>query len=220
MIKLLDLFCGGGGAAMGYYRAGFDVVGIDIKSQPYYPFKFYQSDAIEYLIKYGENFDLIHASPPCQGYSNSTRADSKYVYYSKGKDTPRLIDPLREVLLKIGNPYIIENVRGAKKYLKNPIVLCGSMFNLYISRHRYFETSFNVSQLFHPSCSGIAKINAEKLNFDYRDMTVTGKGRRAGTSERWKILLGINWDMTQANLAESIPPVYTEWIAKQYLLSK
>lgn len=212
--RALDLFCAGGGMAKGLHDAGFDVFGIDIKRQPYYPYDFVQADAFAYLREHGGEFDFIHGSPPCQGYSYGTRKNSKWVSYSMGKDTPKLIEPFRDILLKVGRPYCIENVGGARDYLMNPVELCGSMFRLYIPRHRYFETSFHVDQPIHPNCHGMAKENAAKLGFEYRDMTVTGKGRHAGTSQRWSFLLGITWPMSQVNLAESIPPVYGKYIGE------
>jgi DNA (cytosine-5)-methyltransferase 1 len=133
--KCLDLFCCAGGAGMGYKQAGFDVTGIDIEPQPKYPFKFILSDAITYLKEHGKEYDFIHASPPCQGYSHLTPKEHKGNY-------EKLIDVLRELLNEIGKPYCIENVAGAKNELKNPTMLCGSMFNLRTQRHRFFETSF------------------------------------------------------------------------------
>ena len=126
--KCLDLFCCAGGAGMGYKQAGFDVTGIDIEPQPKYPFKFILSDAITYLKEHGKEYDFIHASPPCQGYSHLTPKEHKGNY-------EKLIDVLRELLNEIGKPYCIENVAGAKNELKNPTMLCGSMFNTAISNN-------------------------------------------------------------------------------------
>jgi len=216
--RLLDICCAGGGCTRGYQKAGFYVVGVDIQDQPdYCGDEFFKADGLKFVEEHGEDFDFIHVSPPCQGYSTATRNNSPWVSYSQGKDTPRLIAPFREALIKTGKPYVIENVRGAKSHLINPVELCGSMFNLFIPRHRYFETSFELEQPHHPKCSGMAKRNSEILGFEYRDMSVTGKGRYKGTSERWKILMGIDWNMSQSNLAEAIPPAYTEWIGKQFL---
>ena len=113
-MRLLDLFCGAGGAAMGYHRAGFEVVGIDIAPQPNYPFEFVQADAMEFPL---DGFDAIHASPPCQAYT--ALATGKH---------PRLIEPMRERLASSGVPWVIENVVGAP--LRQPVLLCGSMFGL------------------------------------------------------------------------------------------
>jgi DNA (cytosine-5)-methyltransferase 1 len=131
-MRILDLFCGGGGAAMGYHRAGFEVVGVDNKPQPKYPFKFIQADALCYAVAFGRQFDVIHASPPCQNYSQITPDKSKH----RG-----IIDIVRCVLRLINKPYIIENVPGAKNNLINPVMLCGRTFGLKVYRHRYFETS-------------------------------------------------------------------------------
>jgi DNA (cytosine-5)-methyltransferase 1 len=142
--RLLDLFCGAGGAAMGYSRAGFEVVGVDIEPQRRYPFEFIKGDAIvglESLLARGLDhyllcdFDAIHASPPCQAYG-SLRA------LNPTKDYPRLIEPTRELLVAIGLPYVIENVPGAP--LIDPVRLCGSMVGLPIRRHRLFECTFPV----------------------------------------------------------------------------
>ena len=105
--KLLDLFCGAGGASMGYYRAGFEVVGVDNKPQPHYPFKFYQADALEFPL---DGYDAYHASPPCQGYSST-----KYITDVLSKNVnPLLIDDVRQRLKDTGNPYVIENVMNSK----------------------------------------------------------------------------------------------------------
>src|SRR5689334_2216034 len=114
MPKLLDLFCGAGGAGTGYHRAGFEVVGIDLHPQKRYPFKFIQADALDYVAQYGWMYDAIHASPPCQSYSQITPDKSKHI---------DLIPQTRFWLESIGVPYVIENVYGAKKSLRNPVML-------------------------------------------------------------------------------------------------
>src|SRR4030042_5909308 len=122
--RLLDLFCGVGGASMGYYRAGFEVVGVDIKPQPHYPFKFYQTDALEFPL---EGYDAYHASPPCKGLSQASACRpglaDKY---------PNDIPTIRERLIAAGKPYVIENVPWALSYLRNPLLLCGTMFGLKV----------------------------------------------------------------------------------------
>lgn len=138
-MRLLDLFCGAGGAAMGYHRAGFDeIVGVDIKPMLRYPFAFVQADAFEYLREHGQEFDAIHASPPCQGYSNGTNYNHKQ--YGK-KEYPLLIGPTRQMLQEIGRPFCIENVMGAKAMLGFTLTLCGTQFGLRVQRHRLFESS-------------------------------------------------------------------------------
>lgn len=113
--RLLDLFCGAGGAAVGYHRAGFDVVGVDIKPQPNYPFEFHQADALEYPL---DGFDAYHASPPCQGYSLATKDNSHWVGYSQGKQTPKLILQTVQRLNANGLPFIVENVLGSERELQ------------------------------------------------------------------------------------------------------
>ena len=193
-MRILDLFCGGGGAAEGYLRAFSDaeIVGVDIADHSAnYPGIFVQGDAMEYLADNGRDFDFIHASPPCQGYSPHVSSRSSQWVPTKGKDEPRLIDWGRRVLIAQGKPYAIENVMGARNEMRSPVLLCGSMFGRKIVRHRLFETSFPVDLLPHPNCKGIAKAAAAELGWEYRDMSVTGKGRRKGTGERWAQLLGV-----------------------------
>lgn len=150
-LRVLDLFCCGGGASRGLARAGFQVVGVDIEEQPGYPFEFRLGDALDADLT---GFDLVWASPPCQGYSLAvTSRSSKWVPHA-GKDEPRLIEPLRAKLRAAGVPYIIENVRGARDFLESPAMLCGVMFGLPIPRHRFFETSFPLMTQPHPKCKG------------------------------------------------------------------
>lgn len=131
---LLDLFCGAGGAAMGYHRAGFDVIGVDLNPQPRYPFEFHQCDALEWLSYEQNEFDAIHASPPCQRYTALAKGNNANV-----DDYPDLIAPTRELLQETGLPYVIENVPSAP--LRYPITLCGEMFGLSVIRHRLFESN-------------------------------------------------------------------------------
>jgi DNA (cytosine-5)-methyltransferase 1 len=213
--RLLDLFCGAGGAAMGYHRAGFDVVGVDINPQPHYPFEFHQADAFEFLCAYrggdyGGDFDVIHASPPCQSYSSTRNLhDAEY---------PDLIGKLRETFDFMGVDYIIENVVGAP--LLNPIKLCGSSFGLRVRRHRLFESSVLLSAL---PCDH--KNQGEII-------TVTGGGPNPASFDRPKgggphrkprnvpdalDAMGIDWPMTRAEVNESIPPAYTEFIGEHLI---
>lgn len=217
--KLLDLFCCAGGAGMGYHRAGFDVTGIDIKPQPNYPFEFIKADALAYLAEHGAEHDAVHASPPCQAYSTGVSSASSPWNHTKGRDEAALIGDTYELLQAIGKPWVIENVMGARPAMPTPwFVLCGSMFDRPIPRHRVFATNFFALTPEHPDCRGLAKRSSEVLGWEYRDMSVTGKGRQAGTSERWAHLLGVDWPMTQHEMAESIPPAYTEWIGRELLL--
>jgi DNA (cytosine-5)-methyltransferase 1 len=120
-------------------------------------------------------------------------------------------------LVRAGKPWVIENVVGARDELMTTFMLCGTMFGLPLARHRLFETSELIMQPEHPACRGVAKRYAEERGWEYRDMSVTGKGRRAGTSERWAEIMGIDWPLTQHQLAEAIPPAYTEWIGRQLM---
>lgn len=219
-MKLLDLFCCAGGASMGYSYAGFEVTGVDIKDQPNYPFSFIKNDVLEVLKdkNFLNQFDVIHASPPCQGYSKATKPDSIYVHYSQGKDTPKLIQPVREALVDTGKYYIIENVVGAKTDLINPIKLTGYMFDMPIQRARLFECNFPVRPLPNITQRGYAKKYAQMHNIDYRDMSVTGKSRRKGSIDVWRRIMGMDWPGRGWELTEAIPPAYTRYIGEQLLI--
>lgn len=199
-MRLLDLFCGAGGCSMGYHRAGFEVVGVDIKPQPHYPFEFHQADAMTYPL---EGFDVIHASPPCQHYSNLTPTDRKCFH-------PDLIGKVRDRLIKNGKPFIIENVAGARGELKNPIMLCGTMFGLNTERHRFFETSWFPGLV--PGCRHTKS-----------PVVVSGTSRRLVNGKRRENLVSECRDametpwMTRGGLDQAIPPAYTEWIGRQLM---
>ncbi|MDD5095732.1 MAG: DNA cytosine methyltransferase [Dehalococcoidia bacterium] len=211
-LRLLDLFCGAGGAAKGYQRAGFYVVGVDIKPQPHYcGDEFYQADALTYPL---EGFGAYHASPPCQDYavtrSIPNRDSSRY---------PRLIDPIRERFKASGKPYVIENPPPAP--LCNPLMLCGSMFGLRTRRHRLFECYPPI--YFAPmSCNHSGRVkkpgNGKSLNIyikDSDDCNVTVAGHLFSLKAGSKAL-GIDW-MSRDELAEAIPPPYTEFIGKRLM---
>jgi DNA (cytosine-5)-methyltransferase 1 len=208
--RLLDLFCGAGGCAVGYHRAGFDVTGVDSAPQPRYPFPFVLADALEYAAEHGNEFDAIHASPPCQAYvQRNKRLTTRH---------PRLIRPTREALAALGKPFVIENVEGAPLFF--PVTLCGSLFGLRIRRHRLFECSM---LLLAPSCQHKGTVAAGYYAAVYAR---GGKGRRRGAGRRdakppplappWSEAMGIDW-MTRDELAQAIPPAYTEYIGRQLL---
>ena len=205
-MRLLDLYCGAGGAAMGYYRAGFtDIVGVDNKPQPRYPFEFTQSDALEYLERHGTEFDVIHASPPCQAYSTSSKQ-----WRLSGRSYADLIEPTRILLKDIGRPYVIENVGGSP--LIDPVLLVGTMFGLLVNRPRYFECSFPVDFILQPAPIGQAKMGRPpRFDGDF----IQPVGHFSGV-EYASDAMGIDW-MGQKELAQAIPPAYTEWIGKQLL---
>ena len=195
--RLLDLFSGEGGAGYGYHLAGFDVVGVDIAPQPRYPFEFHQGDALEYVAAHGHEFDAIHASPPCQGYS-ATR-------FIRGNEHPDLVGPTRELLQASGKPYVIENVAGAP--LLNPITLVGSMFGLRTMRPRLFECSFPVPfVLAPPPAARHAGMGRPPKDGEY--IHIVGNFSDVAYARR---AMGIEW-MTQHGLSQAIPPAYTEYI--------
>ena len=203
--RLLDLFCGAGGAAMGYSRAGFEVVGVDINPQPHYPFEFHQGDALAFLddaMQYGADglsgFDAIHASPPCQAYSWSARR----------WDVERadLVGPTRDRLQASGLPFVIENVVGAP--LHEPAMLCGRMFGLPLIRHRLFETNWQLWPMpGHPRHVGLVKGGKAVTVAGHGGDNVKGMGGRVVK----QAAMGIDW-MSDVELNEAIPPAYTEWI--------
>jgi len=218
-VKLLDLFCGAGGAGMGYSRAGFEVVGVDIKPQPRYPFEFHQADALEYVAEHGHEFDAIHASPPCQGYTRMNQGLLQA--QGRSKDHPFLVETTRDAVIKTGLPYVIENVVGAP--LVNPIQLCGSSFGLLVERHRLFES--NVFLMMVTCAHGWQKFDKPPLHslHGHRKATrsrvygVYGNGRGAGeTIAAWSRAMGIDW-MNRYELTQAIPPAYTEYIGRQLL---
>ena len=210
-MRALDLFCCSGGASMGLHQAGFEVVGVDIAPRPRYPFEFHQADALTFPL---HGFDFIWASPPCQGYSSHVTSRSSRWTPTKGKDEPRLIDAIRERLVASGALWTIENVAGARQALRSPFQLCGAMFGLPIARHRWFEANFLMMTPAHAPCRGIANRFAAQRGWEARDMRVAGKGRRAGTSDRWAEIMGIDWPMTQSEMSEAIPPAYGEFIGR------
>jgi DNA (cytosine-5)-methyltransferase 1 len=197
------LFCGAGGCAVGYARAGFEVVGVDINQQPRYPFEFHQADAMTFNLS---GFDAIHASPPCQAYTAlGSREDLSHY--------PDLVGGVRERLQASGKPWIIENVPGAP--LRNPILLCGAMFWLRSYRHRLFESS--VELIAPPHTKHMMRVNRRGEN--RREhwarggfITITGDvGVYCGPEA-----MGIDW-MSGNELSQAIPPAYTEYIGKQLM---
>lgn len=204
-MKILDLFCGAGGAGMGYHRAGFTVTGVDIAPQPRYPFAFIQGDALQYVCEHWQQYDAIHASPPCQRFSSMTKTAGTQ------NSHPDLIAPARVLLRFIGLPYVIENVAGAP--LHNALMLCGTMFGLDVIRHRYFEMSHPI--YFTPPCQHLKPVVRHGRPVDLQTHYHGVTGHFSGVPEA-RQAMGIDW-MTQGELAESIPPAYTEFIGKQLM---
>lgn len=208
--RLLDTFCKAGGAGMGYSRAGFEVVGVDIEYQPRYPFEFHQSDAFEFIREHGHEFDAIHASPPCQKYSAC-----RTMHTTQGRVYPDLIVPTRQKLLQSGKPYVLENVIGSP--LRTPIMLCGLMFGLKLFRHRLFESNLFLMVPYHRPHTG--KVVGRQGYVCMAGHGDSGRGRIAAdhrSVSAWKAASGIDW-MTQKELAQAIPPAYTEWIGRQLI---
>jgi DNA (cytosine-5)-methyltransferase 1 len=206
--RILDTFCKAGGAGMGYYLAGFEVVGVDIEPQPHYPFEFHQADALEYIAEYGHEFDAIHASPPCQAHTAlKTLWAARSDYTERHED---LIPQTRRMLQESGKPYVIENVAGAP--LVAPTELCGVMFGLKVYRHRLFETSFFVlapSHHRHPEIIPAPGRGPSPSGYIH----VTG---HTGYKEICNVAMGIDW-MNQDERSQAIPPAYTEFIGKQLI---
>jgi len=193
--RLLDTFCKAGGCTKGYQRAGFYVVGVDIELQPnYIGDEFYQADALEFIQAHGHEFDVIHASPPCQAYSRAT------AWRGDRSEHPDLIDSVRSVLLDVGVPYVIENVQEARSLLRRPIMLCGSHFGLPVRRHRYFEI---------PALPFTLTLCCQHKASDYSH---DHGGKQTETQYRDAMQCG--W-MTVQEARQAIPPAYTEWIGRQ-----
>jgi DNA (cytosine-5)-methyltransferase 1 len=206
--RLLDLFCGAGGAAMGYHRAGFEVVGVDIKQQPRYPFEFHQGDAMAWPL---DGFDVIHASPPCQRYSDLAKRNGNA---HKWPDLVRVIRYRLEG--PTGAHYVIENVEGAP--LMDPVTLCGTMFpELRVLRHRLFEADFPIEAPPHKPHPLVHTHDKRKRHYGTTDewtdfVQVTGGGN--STLEAARDAMGIDW-MNKHEINEAIPPAYTEHIGRQ-----
>jgi DNA (cytosine-5)-methyltransferase 1 len=204
-LRILDLFCGAGGAAMGYHRAFPDaeIVGVDINTQPRYPFEFVRADAMSFPLTVGVDFDFIHASPPCQGYSamSACRPEIAEKY-------PRLIVPLRALIQwNMRCPYVIENVPGAP--LIRPVELCGQMFGQELYRHRLFECrGFAVSAPPHPPHT----VPASKAGH-WTPGTVMSVAGHVSPIAKAREVMGIDW-MNRDELCEAIPPTYTEHIGR------
>lgn len=228
--KLLDLFCGQGGASAGYATAGFDVYGVDLEPQPNYPYPFAEGDAHDILdwlhagfgitftlpdgdteILFSRDFHAIHASPPCQAHSTITPDPSKHA---------DLIPGTRERLQKMGQPWVIENVEGARKKLVDPFRLCGSSFGLKVRRHRYFESS---AQLTGRACSHATQgqpVGVYGQHGDKRGAVPRPNGGSRGVKARdiaeARQVMGMPW-ADWYGCAQAIPPAYAEHIGKQLL---
>lgn len=218
--RLLDLFSCAGGAAMGYHRAGFEVVGVDIDPQPRYPFEHHVADALAFVAEHGHEFDAIHASPPCQAYS-ATRSLHSNTH-------PELVEPTREALIATWKPWVMENVPGAP--LRDPLILCGTEFGLVaddvdgrplqLIRHRLFESNVRLARnggCAHDPSRLTASIYGAGGGWTprHRD-SPTRRGGYVPHTSVCKRLLGIDW-MTKRELSQVVPPAYTEHLGRQLI---
>lgn len=212
--RLLDLFCAAGGAAMGYHRAGFDVVGVDINQQPRYPFEFVQADCLALNSDFLARFDAIHASPPCQKYTAAAPL--------QGRDHLDLIPATRDMLHRSGLPYIIENVPGSP--LLSPATVCGLALGLNVKRHRLFESNILLTGTNCPKGHPgdwliVFGYSALRRSRGQGTGPKKDRGKSKGKSvphEETCAAMGIDW-MTRTELSQAIPPAYTEFIGGQLL---
>jgi len=204
-MRLLDLFCGAGGASQGYADAGFEVVGVDVKHGKRYPFEYLRQDVMELDIDFLKSFDVIHASPPCQLFSST-----KHLRNAQGKGSSKLdlVEPVREMLLASGRPYVIENVLGAP--LIDAVTVCGSFFGLKVRRHRLFESNV---KLVGTDCRHKEQGRPVGIYGSMRDEIPSG-GKTAVTMDLAKQAMGIDW-MLWGELVEAIPPAYSKFIGEQ-----
>lgn len=209
--RLLDLFCAAGGASRGYAEAGFEVVGVDLRSVPDYPYEFHRADALEFSL---DGFDAIHASPPCQRFTRGNRVGDQT------STSPDLVEPIRARLVASGLPYIIENVEEAPV---EGVFLCGSAFGLKVRRHRIFESNL---LLFGAPCQHRQQGKPigvyHRLGDTVRGVdSTTGKEVVGGSTARdmaeAREAMGIDWMTRWSDLKEAIPPAYTEWLGRQMI---
>lgn len=200
-MRALDLFCGPGGSAKGLaYR--FKVFGIDKQKQDY-PFEYAICDVFDLPMEFFEDFDLIWASPPCQGYIHTNKKKDGY---------DRLIPQTRELLKKTKKPYVIENVPS--EHIRKDLMLCGTMFDLKVLRHRFFEIEgFHVPRIKHRKHNGMVATGDYVACYSGgfgNDRTRKRYGRIEFSPEQQQEALGVTW--TTKNLTEAIPPAYSEYI--------
>lgn len=229
--KLLDLFSKAGGAGTGYERAGFDVHAVDIEAQPNSPHPFYRADAVDIIARLLsgrgvqfepgarpltiDDFAVIHASPPCQGYLNLGAVNRAL---GRHYEHPRMIATMRSLLRATGLPYVIENVADAKRELVDPVRICGTGLGLPLRRHRLFESNLALAGIAcaHHHFTEPKYWTSWRPNGEHRLSTVVQVYGNAGGREHWPAAMGIDW-MTPAELVEAVPPAYTEHIGAQLI---
>ncbi|MBU1567756.1 MAG: DNA cytosine methyltransferase [Proteobacteria bacterium] len=220
MFKCLDLFCCAGGAAMGLHRAGFEVTGVDVNQQPRYPFEFILGDALAQDLS---GYDFVWASPPCQAYCALNTMPNR-------REHEKLIPAVRALLKEWGGPWIIENVAGARRELIDPVMLCGSMFDLesngyQVRRHRYFESNVKLNVpmgcnhgaltmgIYGAKVRDIAK---EKRHYS-KPKETRGKPYGVVLPQSWGFeAMGVDW-MNIKEASECIPPAFSEFLGRQVI---
>ncbi|HMJ78121.1 MAG TPA: DNA cytosine methyltransferase [Iamia sp.] len=206
--RLLDLFCGAGGAATGYHRAGFDVVGVDLVRQPHYPYEFHLANALTFPV---DGFDAVHASPPCKRFSVARHQHRAQLF----DPHPDLLTPTLARLADWGGVWIVENVPGAPMPSES-VTYCGSSFGLRVRRHRLFASSVGLNA---PACDH--KTQGAPVGVYGNGGADSGRARRGGgggvkvAGREAAEALGIDWTEHQPGLAQAIPPAYTEHIGRQ-----
>lgn len=206
--KVLDLYAGVGGAGRGYADAGFEVVGVDIAPQPDNPFEFVQADAIQAVRVYADQFDLIHASPPCQRYNALTAGTNRRLLETYAD----LYGATRAALEATGKPYVIENPAS-----RPDVVLCGEMFGLRVIRHRNFELGgWKAEAPEHLKHRGRVAGMRHGVWYEGPYFAVYGCGGGKGTVPQWQGAMGIHWTNNRKSIAEAIPPAYTRYIGTEF----
>jgi DNA (cytosine-5)-methyltransferase 1 len=207
-LRALDLFCCAGGASDGLVRAGFSVFGVDVEEQEEYPHPFRALDVRELEPSSLYGVDFVWASPPCQAFTAYKRRKGHV------KEALNLIPETRELLDEAGIPYVIENVVGAREHLRNPIMLCGSMFGLDVQRHRLFECSFPVAQ---PECQHNVWTpkypGATNRKKNSRKTVEVGVYRIPLETQRKA--MGVDRPVSLHKLSQMVPPAYAEWLGLQ-----
>ncbi|WP_308036039.1 DNA methylase [Streptomyces olivaceus] len=199
---------------MGYHLAGFDVVGVDIRPQPNYPFTFVQGDAIEYAHAHAQDFLLVHLSPPCQSSCALTKGTNRGRVYAD------LIPQVREVCEWYGVDWIMENVSGAD--MRRDVTLCGEQFGLGVLRHRHFELGWIAADparpMPHRPHRGPVRGWRHGVWRDGPYIAAYGRGGGKGNVPEMQRAMGIWWTDVHAELTEAIPPAYTEWLGREWLV--
>lgn len=210
--RLLDLFCGAGGCSVGYRRAGFEVVGVDIEAHEDYPFELITADAMDILAarNFLNGYVVVHASPPCQAYTTMSNR--------RRLDHPDLLEPVRDALTAWGGTYVIENVPGARSRMREPATLHGGMFGLGVDRSRLFES--NVFMMLAPAPATRNPVGVYGARPDGRRLWTRADGtqqRAAASITEAGAAMGIDWMTDFRDIAEAVPPAYTEFIGRQLI---